>query len=54
MVRARVVFTEAAAFRKLYLVLQKGWREERPDGTVLRLELVRGKNKFQSLDPSHL
>ena len=52
MVRARVVFTEAAAFRKLYHVLQKGFREER-DGTALRLELIRGKNKFRTLDPSH-
>lgn len=83
MVRARVVFTEASAFRKLAVVLQQGYREERdakvwtltrtssaspwPDGPrlirvidracacdcslseqVVRLELVRGKNKFSA------
>ena len=50
--RARAIFTEARRFRRLAAVLAKGYRLEL-DGRTYRLELLRGKNKFKALDPTH-
>lgn len=50
--RARAIFTEARRFRKLASVLSRGYRLE-IDGKTYRVELLRGKNKFRTLDPTH-
>ena len=52
-VRARATFTEAKRFRLLDEALRRGYRFDE-DGATYRLELVRGKNKFRALDPTHL
>ena len=51
-VRARAIFNDAARFRKMAGALSSGQRFA-VDGEVLRLELIRGKNKFRNLEPTH-
>lgn len=53
-VRARAVFTQAKRFRRLDEALRKGYRFVGDDGRTNRLTLLRGKNKFRTLDPTHL
>ena len=52
LVRARAILSDASRFQQLCDELEKGVREEL-NGEVLTLRLVRGKNKFRTLDPSH-
>ena len=52
-VRARCTFTEAKRFFLLDEALRRGYRFDE-DGRTYRMELVRGKNKFRALDPTHL
>ena len=52
-VRGLAVFTSAAGFRKMAEALQRGFVLPTPGGGALRLELVRCKNLFKRLDPTH-